>query len=186
MLTPFNYRNGRIQGVEANASYAARGLLVYANFAYAIAKGRNIVSSQFNFSGPPGDPTTDLGYIRNNFIYLDHDQTYTASGGFSYSLPDGALHGLKFGADAIYGSGLRRDGDVPNGGQLPGYVQVNLSTSYHFDRPGIGVRFDIINVGDHVYQIRDGSGWTCSGKVESSPDVKGELDDEATTVYAGV
>ena len=28
--------------------------------------------------------------------------------------------------------------------------------------------------------------WTCSGKVESSPDVKGELDDEATTVYAGV
>jgi hypothetical protein len=28
--------------------------------------------------------------------------------------------------------------------------------------------------------------WTCFSKVESSPKVKGELDDEATTVYKGI
>jgi len=28
--------------------------------------------------------------------------------------------------------------------------------------------------------------WTCPGKVESFPEVKGELDDEAATVYKGI
>lgn len=152
VLTPFNYYRGRIHGVEANASYAAHGLLVYANFAYSKAQGKNVTSSQFNF-----DPD-DLAYIRNHYIYLDHDQTYTASGGVSYTFRDGGLRGFRVGADALYGSGLRADGDVPNGNALPDYATVNLSASYHLTHPGIGIRFDIINVGDHVYQIRDGSG----------------------------
>ncbi|WP_375392539.1 TonB-dependent receptor [uncultured Sphingomonas sp.] len=158
VLTPFNYRRGRIQGVEANASYAAHGLLVYGNFAYAIARGTTVTSSQFNFEGPASDPTTELGQIARNYIYLDHDQTYTASGGISYTLPDGMLGGLKLGANALYGSGLRTDGGVPNGGKLPDYAQVNLTASYHLANPGIGIRFDVINIGDHVYEIRDGSG----------------------------
>ncbi|WP_267381209.1 MULTISPECIES: TonB-dependent receptor [unclassified Sphingomonas] len=152
VLTPFNYNRGRIHGVEANASYTAHGLLAYANFAYAKAQGKDIVSSQFSFS------QDDLDYIRNHYIYLDHDQTYTASGGFSYKVQGGALRGLRFGADALYGSGLRADGEVPNGRSLPGYAVVNLSTSYRLDRPGIAIRFDVANVGDHVYEIRDGSG----------------------------
>ncbi|WP_174291473.1 TonB-dependent receptor [Sphingomonas bacterium] len=152
VLTPFNYFRGRIHGVEANASYAAHGLLAYANFAYSKAQGKNITSSQFDF-----DPD-DLAYIQNHYIYLDHDQTYTASGGVSYTLQDGALKGLKLGADALYGSGLRADGDVPNGRALADYAQVNLTASYHLAHPGIGIRLDIINVGDHVYEIRDGSG----------------------------
>ena len=157
VLTPFNYRNGRIQGVEANASYAAHGLLVYANLAYSKATGRFINSSQFNFEGPASDPTTELGYIARHYIFLDHDQRYTASGGFSYSFP-GALTGLKLGADAIYQSGVRADGDVPNGGKVPPYAQVNLSASYRLADPGVAIRFDVVNVGDHVYEIRDGSG----------------------------
>ena len=152
ILTPFNYRRGRIEGVEANASYRKDGWLAYANFAYAVAKGRQIVSSEFSFD--PGD----LAYIQNNYIYLDHDQTYTASGGISYAVPSGALHGFKLGADVLYGSGLRTDGAVPNGAKLTPYAQVNLSASYHLARPGIGVRFDVINVADHVYEIRDGGG----------------------------
>ncbi len=153
VLTPFNYANGRIDGVELNSSYAAHGLLVYGNFAYAKAQGQRITSSQFNI-----DPV-DLAYIQNHYIYLDHDQTYTASGGLSYSF-EGGLKGLKLSADALYGSGLRTttDDGVPNGHHLPGYAQVNLSASYLVARPGITVRFDVINVGDHVYEIRDGSG----------------------------
>ena len=133
-------------------SYAKGPWLAYANFAYAKAQGKDITSSQFAF-----DPD-DLAYIRNHYIYLDHDQTYTGSAGVSYAFRDGALTGLKLGGDMIYGSGLRADGDVPNGVALKDYTQFNLSSSYKFARPGIEVRFDVINVGDHRYVIRDGTG----------------------------
>ena len=152
MLTPFNYRRGKIRGVELNASYTQGPLLAYANFAYAQAKGKDIVSSQFSF-----DPD-DLAYIQGHYIYLDHDQTYTASAGLSYAFRDGALSGLKLAGDMLYGSGLRADGDVPNGAKLPGYAQFNLSTSYKLAGSGFELRFDVINVGDHKYEIRDGSG----------------------------
>ncbi|MGE7206117.1 hypothetical protein ACQKJZ_10615, partial [Sphingomonas sp. NPDC019816] len=33
---------------------------------------------------------------------------------------------------------------------------------------------------------RDSSYWTCPGKVESSLEVKGELDDEAATFHEGI
>ncbi len=158
ILTPFNYLHGRIDGIEANTSYSAHGLLAYANFAYAKAKGENITSSEFSF-----DPV-DLAYIQNHYIYLDHDQTYTASGGLSYTMQDGTLKGLKLGFDALYGSGLRADltlpdgSTIPNGGKLTPYATVNLTASYHLAHPGLGIRFDVINVADHVYEIRDGTG----------------------------
>jgi len=152
ILTPFNYRRGKIRGIEANASYARGPWLIYANFAYAQAKGKDIVSSQFSF-----DPA-DLDYIRTHYIFLDHDQTYTGSGGISYAFQQGVLAGLKLSGDMIYGSGLRTDGAVPNGAKLKAYAQFNLSASYRIAGPGIEVRFDVINVGDHKYEIRDGSG----------------------------
>ena len=152
ILTPFNYRRGKIYGVEGNLSYAQGPWLAYANFAYAKAQGKDIVSSEFNF-----DPA-DLAYIQNHYIYLDHDQTYTGSAGLSYRFKEGALAGSQLGASMIYGSGLRADGAVPNGRALKDYAQVNLSASHRFEDPGIEVRFDVTNVGDHKYLIRDGSG----------------------------
>ena len=152
ILTPFNYRKGRIKGIEGNINYAKGPWLLYGNFAYAKAQGKDIVSSQFSFD--PGD----LDYIRDHYIYLDHDQTYTASAGVSYKVPDGPLAGLKLGGDMLYGSGLRTDGAVPNGAKLSPYAQFNLSTSYKLAGPGIEVRFDVINVADHRYEIRDGGG----------------------------
>jgi len=152
ILTPFNYARGRIDGVEANISYTRGPVLLYANGAYAKAQGTNISSGEFNFD--PGD----LNYIKSHYIYLDHDQTYTASAGGSYRFDGGVLAGSKVGASMIYGSGLRKDGDVPNGGKLPGYAVVNLTVSHKFAGPGIEIRADIFNVGDHIYEIRDGSG----------------------------
>ncbi|MCY1174532.1 hypothetical protein D9M73_147380 [compost metagenome] len=58
----------------------------------------------------------------------------------------------------IYGSGLRKDGDVPNGGKLTPYAVFNLTASHEFKGPGVTIRADIINVADRVYEIRDGSG----------------------------
>ncbi|GAA0294293.1 hypothetical protein GCM10009087_00090 [Sphingomonas oligophenolica] len=148
ILTPFNYARGRIDGIEGNINYQHGPLMVYANFAYAKAQGRDIVSGQFNF-----DPA-DLAYIKSNYIYLDHDQTYTGSAGVSYRFGGGT----RAGASMIYGSGLRRDGAVPNGGKLPPYAVFNLTASHKFERAGIEIRADINNVLDHVYEIRDGSG----------------------------
>jgi outer membrane receptor protein involved in Fe transport len=152
ILTPFNYRQGRVHGVEANVSYSQGPILAYANFAYAKAQGKDIVSSQFSF-----DPA-DLAYIQNHYIYLDHDQTYTASAGLSYSFRDGFLSGSKVGGDMLFGSGLRSDGAVPNGDHLPAYAQFNLTASHKFDRPGLEMRIDVVNVADHKYEIRDGTG----------------------------
>jgi outer membrane receptor protein involved in Fe transport len=47
---------------------------------------------------------------------------------------------------------------IPTGLALKDYAQFNLSASYKLARPGIALRVDVINVGDHVYEIRDGSG----------------------------
>ena len=152
ILQPFNYRRGTIKGIEANLTYQRGPILAYANFAAATAKGKDIVSSQFAF-----DPA-DLAYIRDHYIHLDHDQKYTGSAGFSYLIHEGALAGSKFGVDMIYGSGLRTDGATPNGGVLPSYAQVNLSASHRFTGSGFELRFDVINVADKKYEIRDGSG----------------------------
>jgi outer membrane receptor for ferrienterochelin and colicins len=159
ILTPFNYAVGRQYGVEVTTSYSYQGLSIYTNFATQSAKGKDIISSQFNFSAP------DLAYIANNYINLDHSASYTASGGISY-----LWRGTRVGGDVLYGSGLRADlelppgsayPDIPNGETLPAYTQVNLSLSHKFDDVGGGpllVRFDVINAFDRIIELRNGTG----------------------------
>jgi outer membrane receptor for ferrienterochelin and colicins len=150
ILTPFNYREGYAKGVEFTANYARGPLSAYANLAISEAKGKGIVSSQFNFA------PADLAYIRDHFIYLDHDQTYTASAGAAYRVGD-----TRVSADLLYGSGLRRDGSVPNGDKVAGYTQVNvgLAQELHFLPGGdLTLRADVINLFDKTYEIRDGTG----------------------------
>jgi outer membrane receptor protein involved in Fe transport len=151
ILTPFNYARGTIKGVELSASYAKGPLSLYTNFTAEKAQGQNIVSSQFSFD--PGD----LAYIANHPIYLDHDQTYTASAGATYKFDEGT----QLGVDALYGSGLRTDGAVPNGNALADYIQVNFAVSQKLTLPVAGkmeARLDVINLFDKVYEIRDGTG----------------------------
>ena len=155
ILTPFNYAKGTIKGVEVSANYANGPFSAYANFTAEKAQGENITSSQFSF-----DPD-DLVYIKGHYIYLDHDQTYTASAGAAYLFKGGWIEGTRVSGDVLYGSGLRKDGDVPNGLALPDYIQVNLSISHRFELPlvkALEVRFDVINAFDRVYEVRDGTG----------------------------
>ncbi|WP_158913824.1 TonB-dependent receptor [Caulobacter sp. S45] len=161
ILTPFNYEKGLIFGQEFTANYSEGPLTLYANFTHERAQGKDIDSSQFNFSA------ADLAYISRNYIYLDHDQTYTGSAGGSYLIRDGAIGGTRVGFDMLYGSGLRRDQDLPDGSSVPNgahvasYVTVNLTASHHFDLPYAGhvdVRFDVVNVANKIYEIRDGTG----------------------------
>lgn len=152
ILTPFNFAHGRQWGLEATANYRHGPFSAYANFAYSRARGQDIVSGQFNFS------PDELASIAAHAIPLDHEQTYTASGGASWRM--GSSNHLS--ADVIYGSGLRTTapGGTPNGAHLPGYVQVNLSASHDIPlkHGELQLRLDLINAFDRVYEIRDGLG----------------------------
>lgn len=150
ILTPFNYFTGRQYGLELTGTYDLGNFSSYVNAAYSRAAGRDIVSSEFQF-GPD-----DLAYIADHFIPLDHQQIYSISAGASY-----VWLGTRFSTDLIYGSGLRKDGATPNGDSVPGYVQVNAGLSRDFDLDGIKgltARFDVINLFDEKYEIRDGTG----------------------------
>ncbi|GAB3786777.1 TonB-dependent receptor [Dyella agri] len=151
VYSTFNYRLGRVAGAEFTANYDSGPWSAYFNFAYTKAMGKDVITSQYNFS------PEDLAYIADNYIYLDHDQKYTSSGGVSYALGDDT----KIGADYLFGTGLRRDGAVPNGASMPAYFQLNLNVSHDFtfDRFGkLHTQLALINALDRTYQLRDGTG----------------------------
>ena len=151
VYSTFNYKYGRVGGAEFTANYNSGPLSAYFNFSYTKAMGKDVMTSQYNFS------PEDLAYIANNYIYLDHDQKYTSSGGVSYALSDAT----KVGADYLFGTGLRKDGSVPNGGTLPDYFQLNFNVSHDFtfDRFGqLHTQLALINALDRTYELRDGTG----------------------------
>jgi outer membrane receptor protein involved in Fe transport len=154
LLTPFNYHHGIVKGVETLLSYEVGDWSFYGNFAASKALGKGITSSQFNFA------PEQFAFIAGHYIHLDHDQTYTYSAGIKYRVPTTRT---LFSADLAAGSGLRatNPGDSPNGHSLPSYQNVNLSVVQPIDTglyKGLELRFDLLNVFDQVYQIRNGSG----------------------------
>jgi len=158
ILSPFNYAKGYAWGVELSSNYTHGPLDLYANLARGDEKARDIVSSQYFFA------QDELDYIRDHYIYTDHSQRWTASGGGSYTIKDG-IGTLVPTMDFIYASGLRTDdpnGIVPNGGELPGYWVFNAGISQNFDGPGalkgVTIRADVLNLFDRSYQIRSGTG----------------------------
>jgi len=151
VYSTFNYDQGRIKGSEFTLNYDGGALTAYFNFAYNRSVGKRIITGQYNFN------PDDLAYIYNNYIHLDHDQKYTSSGGISYKFDDAT----RIGADYLFGSGLRRDGIVPNGDTMPGYFQLNLSVAHDFNLTSIGAthaQLALVNALDRTYEIRDGSG----------------------------
>ena len=65
------------------------------------------------------------------------------------------------GANYLFGTGLRKDGTVPNGGTLPDYFQLNLNVSHDFTFDHFGqlhTQLGLINALDRTYELRDGTG----------------------------
>ncbi|HEV2441063.1 MAG TPA: TonB-dependent receptor [Steroidobacteraceae bacterium] len=157
VLTPFNYRYGRVGGVEFTGDYSIRHFSAYGNLAFQAAHGKDVESSQFNFT------QDQLAYIADNYIHLDHEERVSASGGVSYEWGH-----TRASADAIFGTGLRDDlalpdgADVPNGGHTPSYTAVNLGLTHGLDigdpAGPLTLRFDVVNIFDKVYLIRSGTG----------------------------
>lgn len=151
VYSTFNYAKGLVRGVEFTADYDSGPWSAYFNAAVSRATGKRVITSQYNFS------PDDLAYVNDHYIFLDHDQRLTSSGGVSYAI-DAAT---RVGANYLFGSGLRKDGDVPNGASLPAYFQLNLSLSHDFDFRSTGklhTQLALINALDRTYELRDGTG----------------------------
>jgi outer membrane receptor protein involved in Fe transport len=149
VLTAFNYARGENVGVEFKANYTNGNFRAYGNLAWAKQVATDVVSNQYLFA------QDELNYISNNNVYTDHAQLLTGSAGASY-----LWNGTNFSASMIYGSGLRNG--FANTGTVRSYTQVNLGVSHDFNlvsptKPTT-LRFDIVNLFDTIYEIRDGSG----------------------------
>ncbi len=152
IFTPFNYREGYDYGGEISTTYKMSPVSLFGNFAYVRTGGRDIDSQQFQI-----DPD-ELAFIQNHYIHLDHDGTYTVSAGITYDITKNDLTYVDF----LFGSGLR-DG-FANTGKLPSYHPINLGYQHVFHPNGgsgkdvVKLRFDVVNIADEVYELRDGSG----------------------------
>lgn len=152
ILTAFNYAHGRQEGLEFTGSYDRGPWSIYGNLAWSRALGKDITSAQFNFG------VDELAFIADNFIHLDHDQTWSGSAGIAYTLNRDSDHPLRLSADALIQSGLRASTPtIPNGIALPTYGVVNISLVQRLPTR-TELRLDVLNVGDAVYQIRNGTG----------------------------
>lgn len=152
ILSPFNYDEGFARGLELSATYSDNHWTNYFNFAYQKAQSQNIVSGQSLFA------PDELAYIANHYIYLDHDQTYTASGGLSYKFGENQIS-----ADMIYGSGMRRtpDNGAPNSAALPAYTVFNTALIHTWKTSrteSVEGRIAILNLFGKSYLLRDGTG----------------------------
>ncbi len=166
--SPFNYAKSFGWGVEFSANYEHGPIEAYVNVARGEQKAKRINSNQFFF-----DPA-ELAYINDNYIFTDHSQKWTLSGGGALKLTN-TLGKLQPSFDFIYGDGLRAGdpaGIVPNGGKQKPYLQVNFGIAQIFgDKEvdkGFSVRLDVINVFDKIYLIHDGTG-VGAGQPEYGP-----------------
>jgi opacity protein-like surface antigen len=162
VLTAFNYDRAYNYGAELKLRFRYGGFSADTSWAYGVQRAKMVVSNQTLF-----DPAT-LVFIQNNWIHTDHEQLYTGSGRVAYRWynTNSWLDGTTASATFIYGSGLRTDpadGSLcPNCAHLPSYWQINTGVSHEFAHGYNGlpvtVRFDVVNVADYIYQIRNGSG----------------------------
>ena len=150
VLNTFNYDRAYNYGVEFKAVYQDEYLRAYANVAYARQRATKLISSQYLFE------PDELAFISQYYVYTDHAQVWTASGGANLRI----LDKTRIGFDVVYGSGLRAG--FANTQTVSPYTQVNLGATQDFRVPGLPkdttLRFDVVNLFDHTYQLRDGSG----------------------------
>jgi outer membrane receptor protein involved in Fe transport len=150
VLTNFNYAKGFSDGVEFKVKYHNGGFKAYGNLAYNATEAKDVVSNQYLFDDP-----VEFAFIQTHYHFTDDTQLVTGSAGMSYHWDKTTVS-----TDMIYGSGLRSG--FANMDHVPPYTQVNLGVSREFnlapDFKPFTLRFDIVNLFDNVYELRDGSG----------------------------
>ena len=155
VLTQFNWMRGYSEGGEFKLKYHNGNFNAYGNFSYNITRAIGPETNQYVL-----DAATYL-YLLEHYHYTDDMQRMTGSAGVSYRWQD-----MTYTADMIYGSGLRAgdlsNGVVPNSLHTTPYAVVNTGVSHDIkwspDAKPLTVRFDVVNLFDQVYELRDGTG----------------------------
>lgn len=149
VTAPLTYRRSRAWGSDFSLAFEREALSAYLNFSYTVLQARYINAGAFL-----AEDAAEISYIANHWVTLDDNQMFTGSAGAAYK-----LWGFLFTADGIWGSGYRRG--FANSGQLPPILQFNAGIVRGVKLPYIGeaeCRLSVINMFDHVYQIRNGTG----------------------------
>ncbi len=155
VLTQFNWARGYSEGGEFKLKYKNGNFTAYGNFAYNITRAIGPESNQYLL-----DAAT-YNYLLTNWHYTDDMQMMTGSAGVSYRWYD-----TLFTTNLISGSGLRAgdlsQGVAPNSLHTTPYAVVNVGVAHDFkwsaDAKPLTVRFDIVNLFDQIYELRDGTG----------------------------
>ena len=145
---PINYSQGREYGSELAINYKKGGFSAYSNVAWNKNVIKQVTSGQYNFE------QQEINYIDNYWIIMDQSESLTGSAGVSYVWNDTKLY-----SDLLYGSGFRKG--FANLKHVGFHNPVNLGIEHTFSFPNFPVfkaRFDVVNVFDEVYELRDGTG----------------------------
>jgi outer membrane receptor protein involved in Fe transport len=149
VLTQFNWARGYSEGVEAKVKYRSGDFSAYANFAFNITRATDPVANQYLLD------SATYTYLLTNYHYTDDMQMLTGSAGASYR-----WNQTLFAVDMKYGSGLPTG--FANSSFNQPYATANLGIAHEIQAlPGakpLTLRFDVVNLFDKIYAIRDGSG----------------------------
>jgi outer membrane receptor protein involved in Fe transport len=149
VLTQFNWARGYSEGAEAKVKYQTGNFSAYANFAFNITRAVDPVSNQYLL-----DPD-EFAFLLTHYHYTDDMQMLTGSAGASYR-----WNQTLFSMNMKYGSGLPTG--FANSAFNEPYVTANLGITHEVQAFSVAepltVRFDVVNLFDKIYAIRDGSG----------------------------
>lgn len=150
IISQVNYAKGYNDGIELKSRYHDGGFAAYGNVLFSRAKVTQPISNQYVFDAD------EYAYLSSGaYMYADDAQSITASAGISYN-----WLGWTAAADGLFGSGLRAG--FVNSTHVPAYTQFNLSLGHDLPwaplQKPMRARFDVVNVFDTIYQLRDGSG----------------------------
>ncbi|HVN88574.1 MAG TPA: TonB-dependent receptor, partial [Candidatus Binataceae bacterium] len=149
VTAPLNYRKSRSWGSDLSITLQREKLSAYLNFSYTVLQAQNITAGQFLADDPD-----EVAYAARRWVILDDVQEFTGSSGIAYQ-----IFGFLLTTDGLWGSGYRR-GDG-NTGELPPFLQINAGIVRSLKLPWFGdveARGTVINLFDHGYQIRNGTG----------------------------
>ena len=154
ILVPFNYKWDRVIGCELAANYSSDDWNLFGTFSYVNTKANSINSSQYEF------PFDEVRFIKGHDIYLDHEGEFTATFGASRTFKTDLGTTTLF-SEALYGYGLRAG--FANTRKVGSYWTFNVGFSHELPLKGFRFRsakfrFDIVNLFDAVYLLRDGTG----------------------------
>jgi outer membrane receptor protein involved in Fe transport len=150
ILSPFNYKTGKVYGTEISTTYKEGGLSLFSNASWVETAAHDIDSQQFQLSND------ELSYIADHNIHLDHEAEFAGSAGASYEWRNDMVY-----IDWQISTGLRSG--FANTGVVQPHYPVNVGYQHIFRDWGMNgnnvkFRFDVVNVFDEKYEIRDGSG----------------------------